>query len=199
MALKVGMQQHRVLEYNHICSNDDSGLTLTYFMARSNLASYAFVWEKGNIMDFSETVVVYDVKVFIFMQLNAYMNLCEYQRLRLFNDLRPMSLSFNIFKLLCSETARSIEAKFHMDPPWGVRNEGFVQMFQVTWPCPYMVKNFKNLLLRNQEADDLETGIQHRVHEYYQCFHMMTMGWPWPFLWQGQIFFQMFLHGWKLI
>ena len=30
-------------------------------------------------------------------------------------------------------------------------------MFQVTWPCPYMVKNFKNLLLRNQEADALET------------------------------------------
>ena len=31
----------------------------------------------------------------------------------------------------------------------------FVQMFQVTWPCPYMVKNFKNLL-RNQESDELE-------------------------------------------
>ena len=23
----------------------------------------------------------------------------------------------------CSETARSIEAKFHMEPPWDVRNE----------------------------------------------------------------------------
>ena len=33
----------------------------------------------------------------------------------------------------------------------------FVQMFQVTFPFPYMVKNFKNLLLRNQEADNLET------------------------------------------
>ena len=29
-------------------------LTLTYFMARSNLVSYAFVWEKGKTMDFSE-------------------------------------------------------------------------------------------------------------------------------------------------
>ena len=44
-----------------VCSNDDTGLTLTYFTARSNLDPYAFVWEKGKIMDFSETVVVYDV------------------------------------------------------------------------------------------------------------------------------------------
>ena len=44
--LKVGMQ-HRVLEYYQVCSSDDFGLTLTYFMARSNLVPYAaFVWEK---------------------------------------------------------------------------------------------------------------------------------------------------------
>ena len=29
-----------------IFSNDDLGLTLTYFMARSNLVPYAFIWEK---------------------------------------------------------------------------------------------------------------------------------------------------------
>ena len=61
MTLKVGMQ-HRVLEYFQICSNDDTGLTLTYFTARSNLIPYAFVWEKGKIMDFSETIVVCDIK-----------------------------------------------------------------------------------------------------------------------------------------
>ena len=38
-----------------------------------------------------------------------------------------------------------------------------------------MVKNFKNIFLRNQEADDLKLGIQHRVLEYYQCVHMMTL------------------------
>ena len=43
--------------------NDGPGLTLTYFMARSNLVPYAFVWEKDKTVDFSETVVVYDVKV----------------------------------------------------------------------------------------------------------------------------------------
>ena len=55
--------QHRVLEYYQIYSNDDPGLTLTYFTARSNLVPYAFVWEKGKTMDFSETIVVYDLKL----------------------------------------------------------------------------------------------------------------------------------------
>ena len=45
------------------CSNDDPGLTLTYFTAKSNLVSYAFVWEKCKTMDFSETIVVCDNKV----------------------------------------------------------------------------------------------------------------------------------------
>ena len=29
-----------------VCSHEDPGLTVTYFMARSSLAPYAFVWEK---------------------------------------------------------------------------------------------------------------------------------------------------------
>ena len=53
MTLKVGMR-HRVFKYYQVCSNDDLGLTLTYFTARSNLDPYAFVWEKSNIMDCSE-------------------------------------------------------------------------------------------------------------------------------------------------
>ena len=52
-----------VLKYYQVCSNDDPGVTLTYFMARSNLVLYAFVWEKGKTMDFSETIVVYDLKL----------------------------------------------------------------------------------------------------------------------------------------
>ena len=36
---------------------------MTYFTARSNLVPYAFVWEKGKTMDFSETIVVYDLKL----------------------------------------------------------------------------------------------------------------------------------------
>ena len=62
MALKLGMQ-HWVLEYCQVYSNDDPGLTLTYFMAKSNMVPYAFVWEKVKTMDFSETIVVYDLKL----------------------------------------------------------------------------------------------------------------------------------------
>ena len=55
--------QHRVLEYYQVRLNDDPWLTLTHFTARSNLVPYAFVWEKGKTMDFSETIVVYDLKL----------------------------------------------------------------------------------------------------------------------------------------
>ena len=55
--------QHLLLEYYQVCSNDDPGLTLSYFTARSNLVLYAFVWEKVKTMDFSETIIVYDFKV----------------------------------------------------------------------------------------------------------------------------------------
>ena len=62
MTLKLDMP-HWVLEYYQVYSNDDPGLTLTYFTARSNLAPYVFVWEKGKTMDFSETIIVYDMKL----------------------------------------------------------------------------------------------------------------------------------------
>ena len=62
MILKLGLQ-HQVLEYYQICSNDDPALTLNYFKARSNLVPYAFVLEKGKTIDFSETIVVYDLKL----------------------------------------------------------------------------------------------------------------------------------------
>ena len=62
MTLKLGMQ-HRVHEYYSFWSNDDLGLTLTYFTARSNLVPYAFVMEKGKTMGVSETIVVYDLNL----------------------------------------------------------------------------------------------------------------------------------------
>ena len=62
MTLKLGMQ-HWVLEYYQFCSNGDPGLTLTYFTARSILVPYAFLWERGKTMAFSETIVVSDLKL----------------------------------------------------------------------------------------------------------------------------------------
>ena len=78
MTLKVD-KQHWVLKYYQVYSDDYCGLILTYFTAISNFVPYAFVWEEGKTMDFSETIVVYDIKVGRCSQLNEYMKLYEYQ------------------------------------------------------------------------------------------------------------------------
>ena len=62
MTLKRGVQ-HRVLENYQVYSSDDPGLTFIYFTARSNLVPYAFCIGKRKTMDFSETIVVYDLKL----------------------------------------------------------------------------------------------------------------------------------------
>ena len=95
-----------------MCSNDVPGLTtipnfvpyafgsLCYFTATPNSVPYAFVWGKNKTMDFSESIVVYDIKVGRCSYLNEYMNLYEFQSSKLFIDLGPWSFRFNIFKLL---------------------------------------------------------------------------------------------------
>ena len=101
MTLKVCMP-HQVLTYYQVCSNDDPGLTLTYFTARSILVPYVLVWEKVKTMDFSETIVVYDIKV------GRCMKLYEYQRSRSLIDLGP-NLSDSIFlNFFSSITTRPI-------------------------------------------------------------------------------------------
>ena len=77
---------------------------------------------------------------------------------RSFIDLCPRHLDSTFSNFFCSETAGPIEVKFHMEPPWDVRNENLFKCSRShdhahIW-CIY---GSKNLLLRNQEADDLET------------------------------------------
>ena len=55
--------QHWVLEFYRIYSYNDPGLTSTYLTARSNLVPYAFVRKKGKTIDFSETIVICDLKL----------------------------------------------------------------------------------------------------------------------------------------
>ena len=99
MILKVGMQ-HRVLKYYQVCSNNDTGLTLIYFTAMLFWSIMLLYGKEGKTMDFSETIVVCDIKVGRCSQLNDYMNLYEYQRSRSFIDLRSGSLRFIILKVL---------------------------------------------------------------------------------------------------
>ena len=46
------------------------------------------------------------------------MYLYEYQRPRSFIDLGPRSRRFTTYSNFFSETARLIEAKFYVEPPW---------------------------------------------------------------------------------
>ena len=47
-------------------------------MARSNLVTYAFIWEKGKTVDFSETIAARDLKVGRCRQLIEIVKVCEY-------------------------------------------------------------------------------------------------------------------------
>ena len=69
---------HRGLQPIIVCSNDDPGVTLTYFTARSNLVMWAFLWEKVKTVEFSETFAVSDLKVGRSRHLNEFMKVSKY-------------------------------------------------------------------------------------------------------------------------
>ena len=69
---------HWVLQLIIICSNDDPGVTLIYFTARSNLVTYGFLWEKVKTVDFLETIAASDLKVSRSSHLIEYMKMSEY-------------------------------------------------------------------------------------------------------------------------
>ena len=69
---------HRGLQPIIVCSNDDPGLTLTYFTAKSNLVINAFLKEKVKTVDFSETIPACDLKFGRCRQLIGFMKVCEY-------------------------------------------------------------------------------------------------------------------------
>ena len=61
-----------------VCTNDDPGVNLTYFTARSNLVSQAFLWETVKTVDFSESTAPCDMKVGRCRQLIEFTKVCEY-------------------------------------------------------------------------------------------------------------------------
>ena len=123
MTLKLSMQ-HWVLECYQICSNDAPGLTLTYFMARSNL-SPAFVWEKVKTMDFSETIVVYDVGRC--SQLNEYMKLWV-PKVRVIHWPCSKSLRFNILDFFSSITT---DFNISLALRWPIQHQWSAVVFNV--------------------------------------------------------------------
>ena len=95
------------------------------------------------------------------MQLTKWlMNLYKYKRSRSFIGLGPRSLRFNNLLFLSLETAKPIEAKFHLYHPWDggtkVCSNGPGHMTNMA-VMPIYGKNFNNRLLWNQKADGLES------------------------------------------
>ena len=60
------------------CINDDPGVRLTYFTARSILVTKAFLWEKVITVDFSEIIAACALKIGRCSQLTEFMEVCGY-------------------------------------------------------------------------------------------------------------------------
>ena len=52
------------------CSNDNPGLTLTYFTARSNFATLAFIWENVTMMDSLDIIASCHLEFGLYSKLN---------------------------------------------------------------------------------------------------------------------------------
>ena len=163
MTLKLEMQ-HWLHRYYKICSNDDPGLTLTYFTTRSNLVPLYVFYGKCLSCGFPRNYwSLWGEYRCTHSQTNEYMTIYGNLRSKSFIDLCPTSLRFNIFKRLYQKKKKTLghlKANFIWSLH-GMLGWKYIQMFWVTWPRwrpgPYMVKTLKNHLLRNQEVDDLET------------------------------------------
>ena len=77
ISTKLGMK-HWGLQPTIVCSNDEPGVTLTYFTARSNLVTKVFLWEKVKTEDFSESIAASYLKAGRSSHLIEYMKVCEY-------------------------------------------------------------------------------------------------------------------------
>ena len=123
----------------------------------------------------------------------------EYQRSRSFIDLGPRPLRFTFSNFFSLETARHLKPNFI----WSFHGMGewkFVQMVQVTWPkwphCPYMVNALKNISsLEPNSWCPWKLVCSIRYSSTIKFIQMMTLGWPWPILGEGQIWSLMLLYG----
>ena len=67
--MKLGVKRQRFMLII-FCSNDNSVLILTYFTARSNFATLAFIWENVTMMDILEIIASCDLEFGLLCNLN---------------------------------------------------------------------------------------------------------------------------------
>ena len=112
---------------------------------------------------------------------------------------RPLSTFSNIFS---SEAIGPVEPKFHSAPPWigGEKfcSNGHGHMTKMA-PMPIYGKNFKKSSSPETKGWwpwNLVCGIG--CSSTTKFIQMMTLGWPWPILRQGEIWSLMLLYGKKV-
>ena len=69
ISMKLGMK-HQRFKLIIFCSNDNPVLFLTYFTARSNFATSAFIWENVTMMDTLEIIASCDLEFGLLCKLN---------------------------------------------------------------------------------------------------------------------------------
>ena len=69
ISIKLGMK-HQRFKLITFCSNDNPVLILTYFSARSNFATLAFIWENVTVMDTLEIMASCDLEFGLLCKLN---------------------------------------------------------------------------------------------------------------------------------
>ena len=82
------------------------------------------------------------------------------------------------------------------------REKKFVQTVQVTWPRwpprPHMVKILKKSSQEQKGRWPWKLVCCAGCSSITKFFQIMTLRWPWPILWQGQIWSLMLLYGKKI-
>ena len=132
------------------------------------------------------------------------MNLYEYQRSRSFIDF-VQGHSDSTFSFFFWETAWPIEAKFYVEPAWDGRRKfwsnGLYHMTKLA-AMPIYGKNLKkassasSLEPKGRWPKKLVCSIEYSSTT--KLDQMMSLGWPWPVLCQGQIWYLMLLYGKKV-
>ena len=102
-----------------------------------------------------------------------------------------------------SKNTRPFEAKFHMEPPWDVGMK----------ICSKILGHMTKMASRPMYGKNLQKSHSSKPSRRWpwnlvysngyssttKFIQRMTLGWPWPVLWHGQICCLILLHGWKLI
>ena len=130
---------------------------LDLFYGKVKFIPYAFVLEKGKIMDFPETVVVYDIRVGRFSQLNKYMKLYEYQRSRCIHWPSSKVTQIQHFRTCFAQKPLGRLKPNFIWSLHGMCGMKICSNVPGHITMPIYGEKLKNLLLRIQKADNLET------------------------------------------